>query len=313
MPFAHPCSAMPSSPQESQRRRCRRRPLRRRRRAESPSDGERHAVTGDRAGAPVRVGLAGLGSMGRNHLRVLSSMPGCRLVAVADPVAAAVRTRPSTRATRRASASRMAMIEEADLDALVIAAPTMAHVDSRAGGHRARYPRPRREAAGRDRRGRAADRPRVAGAGRPGPGRPRRTLQPGRARARPAPRGGLAEQRLRHRVAVAPGPFPARIRDVGRHRRPRHARRRHPVVDRRRAAPARLRRGGAAPSRHARGPALRAAPLSFGRDRNARRQLADARQATAARRGRRGRHVRAGLPHAAPDVHEGRRHRAIPR
>ena len=33
----------------------------------------------------LRVGLIGLGSMGRNHLRILSSMPGARLVAVADP------------------------------------------------------------------------------------------------------------------------------------------------------------------------------------------------------------------------------------
>ena len=38
----------------------------------------------------IRVGLAGLGSMGRNHLRVLSTLPDCRLVAVADPVDAAL-------------------------------------------------------------------------------------------------------------------------------------------------------------------------------------------------------------------------------
>ena len=36
------------------------------------------------------VGLAGLGSMGRNHLRVLARPARCRLVAVADPVAAAL-------------------------------------------------------------------------------------------------------------------------------------------------------------------------------------------------------------------------------
>jgi hypothetical protein len=34
----------------------------------------------------LRLGLAGLGSMGRNHLRILSSRPGSRLAAVADPV-----------------------------------------------------------------------------------------------------------------------------------------------------------------------------------------------------------------------------------
>ena len=35
--------------------------------------------------APLRVGLAGLGSMGRNHLRHLSTRDDCELAAVADP------------------------------------------------------------------------------------------------------------------------------------------------------------------------------------------------------------------------------------
>ena len=34
--------------------------------------------------APLRVGLVGLGSMGRNHLRNLSSRDDCVLAAVAD-------------------------------------------------------------------------------------------------------------------------------------------------------------------------------------------------------------------------------------
>ena len=42
---------------------------------------------GDR---PLRVGLAGLGSMGRNHLRILAGRSDIRLVAVADPLADAV-------------------------------------------------------------------------------------------------------------------------------------------------------------------------------------------------------------------------------
>jgi predicted dehydrogenase len=65
--------------------------------------------------------------MGRNHLRVLSSMPGCRLVSVADPVEAAVE---SAVAACGAQGFRepLAMVEEAELDALVIAAPTTAHV-----------------------------------------------------------------------------------------------------------------------------------------------------------------------------------------
>ena len=38
----------------------------------------------------VRVGLIGLGSMGRNHQRALRSLSGVRLVAVADPDLAAL-------------------------------------------------------------------------------------------------------------------------------------------------------------------------------------------------------------------------------
>jgi UDP-N-acetylglucosamine 3-dehydrogenase len=76
---------------------------------------------------PLRVGLAGLGSMGRNHLRILSSRPDIRLVAIADPVAEALA--PAAAASgAQGFAEPLAMIEEAELDAVVIAAPTTAHV-----------------------------------------------------------------------------------------------------------------------------------------------------------------------------------------
>jgi UDP-N-acetylglucosamine 3-dehydrogenase len=75
----------------------------------------------------LRLGLAGLGSMGRNHLRILSSRPGVRLVAVADPVedvlAAAIAGSPA-----QGFVDPMAMLSEADLDGVVIAAPTNAHL-----------------------------------------------------------------------------------------------------------------------------------------------------------------------------------------
>jgi UDP-N-acetylglucosamine 3-dehydrogenase len=78
---------------------------------------------GDRA---LRVGLAGLGSMGRNHLRILSSRNDVRLAAVADPVAAVL-----DEATRKTGAQGyaepIAMLAEVELDAVVIAAPTTAH------------------------------------------------------------------------------------------------------------------------------------------------------------------------------------------
>jgi predicted dehydrogenase len=76
--------------------------------------------------ATLRIGLAGLGSMGRNHLRVLTSRAGVRLVAVADPV-------PETLAAAVAAsgaegyADPLAMVAEAEVDAVVIAAPTTAH------------------------------------------------------------------------------------------------------------------------------------------------------------------------------------------
>lgn len=75
----------------------------------------------------LRVGLAGLGSMGRNHLRLLSARPNARLTAVADPVPAALAAATESSGAQ-GFAEPLAMIAEAELDALVIAAPTTAHV-----------------------------------------------------------------------------------------------------------------------------------------------------------------------------------------
>lgn len=80
------------------------------------------------SGAPLRLGLAGLGSMGRNHLRVISAHPETTLAAVADPdpeVLAAASAQ--THAT--GWADPLAMIREAEVDAVVIAAPTTFHPD----------------------------------------------------------------------------------------------------------------------------------------------------------------------------------------
>lgn len=78
---------------------------------------------GDR---PARVGLVGLGAMGRNHLRVLSGRSDARLVALADPA-------PEVLAAALAGTSAVGytdpgeMIAHADLDAVVIVAPTTTH------------------------------------------------------------------------------------------------------------------------------------------------------------------------------------------
>ncbi len=79
---------------------------------------------GDR---PLRVGLAGLGSMGRNHLRILAGRTDLRLAAVADPVEEAL-SGATAASGAQGFAEPLAMIAEAELDAVIIAAPTTAHV-----------------------------------------------------------------------------------------------------------------------------------------------------------------------------------------
>ncbi len=83
-------------------------------------------MDGVTAGAPLRVGLAGLGAMGRNHLRHLAAREGCVLAAVADPAPDLVAD-----AVARTGAAgfddAVAMIAEGDLDAVVVAAPTTTH------------------------------------------------------------------------------------------------------------------------------------------------------------------------------------------
>ena len=83
----------------------------------------RWSPAGDRE---LRVGLIGLGSMGRNHLRILSTTPGAHLAAVAD-------TDPALIAGAEGSGAQpfvepVSMLSEANLDAVVIASPTMSHV-----------------------------------------------------------------------------------------------------------------------------------------------------------------------------------------
>ena len=75
----------------------------------------------------LRVGLAGIGSMGRNHLRVISARTDARLVAIADPVAEALAAAAAGTGAQTFE-DPLAMVAEADLDALVVASPTTTHV-----------------------------------------------------------------------------------------------------------------------------------------------------------------------------------------
>jgi UDP-N-acetylglucosamine 3-dehydrogenase len=177
-------------------------------------------VTPNRAGAwrpagsrEVRVGLAGLGSMGRNHLRVITAQPGMRLAAVADPAHGALEAAVAQTGAQGFD-QPLAMIAEADLDAVVVAAPTMSHMAL---------------ALAAIERGMAVlvEKP-LAGTVEEA----MRVVEAGRARAVPVQVGHverfnpavlelgrlLAEGWLSSVYALASrraGPFPARIRDVG--------------------------------------------------------------------------------------------------
>ena len=72
----------------------------------------------------LRAGLVGLGTMGRNHLRVMSRLPGVELVGIADPVAEGIGV--VTDATLVRTVDELVGL---GLDYCVIAAPTALHLD----------------------------------------------------------------------------------------------------------------------------------------------------------------------------------------
>jgi len=77
--------------------------------------------------APLRLGLAGLGSMGRNHLRVISNHSETALAAIADPDPAALEAAVAQTGAKGFD-DPLAMIAGAEIDGVVIAAPTTFHV-----------------------------------------------------------------------------------------------------------------------------------------------------------------------------------------
>jgi predicted dehydrogenase len=74
----------------------------------------------------LKVGLLGLGKMGRNHLRVLSMLKGVDLVFIYD-----VDQEATKRHAQASGARPLANVEEGlgDVDAVVIATPTSTHAD----------------------------------------------------------------------------------------------------------------------------------------------------------------------------------------
>ncbi|HEY0514112.1 MAG TPA: Gfo/Idh/MocA family oxidoreductase [Thermoanaerobaculia bacterium] len=74
----------------------------------------------------MKVGVFGTGAMGRNHVRLLSSIPGAELVGVYDP-----RPEAAEAAAREHGARAFSRLEElaGEIEAAVVAAPTVAHAD----------------------------------------------------------------------------------------------------------------------------------------------------------------------------------------
>jgi len=73
----------------------------------------------------LRVGLVGIGMMGRNHARVLHAIDGFDLVAIADPAGDKYRVAGDARVVESVGQ----LIEEG-LDAAVVAVPTTYHLDA---------------------------------------------------------------------------------------------------------------------------------------------------------------------------------------
>ena len=74
----------------------------------------------------LRVGVFGTGSMGRNHVRLLSSLPGAELVGIYDP-----KPEAAAAAARDHGARVFSRLEElaGEIEAAVVAAPTVAHAE----------------------------------------------------------------------------------------------------------------------------------------------------------------------------------------
>ncbi len=74
----------------------------------------------------IRTGVFGTGTMGKNHVRLLAELPGSKLVGVHDADAQRARALAGTYGTE-AYAEAQALAQ--DVDAAVLAVPTVAHAD----------------------------------------------------------------------------------------------------------------------------------------------------------------------------------------
>jgi len=87
-------------------------------------------MTGVEGGGPVRVAVVGSGRMGSFHGETASRrIPGARLVAVADPAPAAVERLTVALGAQRGYTDPAEVFADAEVDAVVIAAPARFHAD----------------------------------------------------------------------------------------------------------------------------------------------------------------------------------------
>src|SRR4051794_15648811 len=77
----------------------------------------------------VRVGLAGLGRVGKLHAAVLGALPGGGLAAVCAPQAGEVAAMIGRHAQAHGFADFETMLDESDLDAVFIVSPEPLHRD----------------------------------------------------------------------------------------------------------------------------------------------------------------------------------------
>jgi predicted dehydrogenase len=76
--------------------------------------------------SPLRMAVVGTGAMGRNHVRILSTLPGVELVGIHDPAPGAAEAM-----AREHGARAFENLEDlaGRIDAAVVAVPTVAHAD----------------------------------------------------------------------------------------------------------------------------------------------------------------------------------------
>lgn len=79
--------------------------------------------------APVGIAVAGAGAWGINHVRALAAEPGCRLLRICDPDAAARERAAALAPHARVAADLDAALDDRAVDGIVLATPAATHAE----------------------------------------------------------------------------------------------------------------------------------------------------------------------------------------